>query len=147
MTQRAVVTMQRRVHHTVAPTISLVTTLLVITDHGTIRLAITRPGTTRPEITRRAMRAHATATVTIPRVNHQELRLSFEGFLKRPFVASLAVDCKSSFLASFEWFVCFRVDFTRFFDDEIFKIIFWEVHRLKNLRNQLLSVFSNKSHA
>lgn len=74
MTQRAVAMIQPRAHLTPARTISHRET-----TRATIPLAIMD----------RATQAHATAT--IPRVNPTVTRPSFEDFLKRLFLASLAV--------------------------------------------------------
>lgn len=45
-------------------------------------------------------------TTITPRVNHTVLRPVFEGFLKKPFLASLAVVLRKQFFASFDS-VCF----------------------------------------
>lgn len=95
MTQKAVAMIQRRVHLTRVLTTSHGTILLVTMSRGIIRPVITRQGTIRPETTRHDTLAHVIATIL--RVNHHKKRLSFEDFLKRLFVASLAVDWKSSF--------------------------------------------------
>lgn len=87
---------QRRVHPlTLVLTTSHVTIHPGIMVHEIIRLEITSQRTIQHEITRHGIRAHVAATIL--RVNHNETRLSFEDFLKRLFVASLAVDWTSSF--------------------------------------------------
>ena len=96
MTSKAVAMNQRRVHPLTPALITSHVTIL----RGTILLGIIRPVTTHLEtipleIIRHVILAHVTAIIL--RVNHHETRHSFEGFLKRLFVASLAVDWKSSF--------------------------------------------------
>lgn len=101
MTSKAVAMNQRRVHPLTPALITSHVTilrgiiLLVIMVHAIIRPVTTHLETIPLEIIRHVILAHVTAIIL--RVNQHETRHSFEDFLKRLFVASLAVDWKSSF--------------------------------------------------
>lgn len=66
----------------------------------------------------------------------------FRGFFEKTFCRFFGGRLQKQFSCFFRVICVFQGWFYTFFYDEIFKIIiFWEFHRLKNMRNQLLSVF------